>query len=60
VDLDDGPEADADLTFFLCEYWQISVGGDLSGGIMVEAKFDGKSNEGTNEAPESSTLTLGG
>jgi hypothetical protein len=25
---------------------------------MVEAKFDGKSNEGTDEAPESSALTL--
>lgn len=58
MDLDDGPKADAKLTLFLCEDWQISVGGDLSCGIMVEAKFDGKSNEGTDEAPESSALTL--
>lgn len=44
MDLDDSPKADAKLTLFLCEDWQISVGGNLSCGIMVEAKFDRKSN----------------
>jgi len=58
MDLDDGPKADAELTLFLCEDRQTGVGGDLSCGIMVEAKFDGKSNEGTDKAPESSALTL--
>jgi len=55
---DNGPEADAELTLFLCEDWQTGVGGDLSSGIVVQAEFDRETNEGTDEAPESSALTL--
>ena len=57
---DDGPEPHPELTFFFVEDGELSCGVELGCWIMVKPELDTEPHEAAHEAPECTTLSLGG